>query len=122
MPEGWDQSGSIRQPKNHLVEHPWVKFDKIISVPTCRLDDWCADHGISDIDFIWMDVQGAEGDVIAGGQRSISKTRFLYTEYSDTETYEGQLPLSQLLARLPTFKVLVKYAGDVLLKNTSIAP
>src|SRR5579862_7230853 len=26
-PGGWDLSGSIRRPKNHLVEHPWVEFN-----------------------------------------------------------------------------------------------
>src|SRR5438876_84753 len=105
LPEGWDQSGSIRRPKNHLREDPWVKFEKIISVNTCRLDDWCAENCVKHVDFIWMDVQGAEGDVIAGASKILEQTRFMYTEYSNNELYEGQLSLKDLLARLPAFKV-----------------
>jgi 2-O-methyltransferase len=120
-PEGWDLSGSIRPPKNHLREHPWVKFDKIITVKTCRLDDWCAEAGINDVDFIWMDVQGAEGDVIKGATRTLERTRFLYTEYSDHELYVGQPSLEMLLAALPSFKMIARYKSDacddVLLKN-----
>jgi 2-O-methyltransferase len=72
-PNGWDLSGSIRRPKNHLIECPWVKFEKTITVSTCRLDDWCAENGVKQVDFIWMDVQGAEGDVIAGAPKFCKK-------------------------------------------------
>ena len=68
-----------------------------------------------------MDVQGAEGDVIAGAPKILQETRFLYTEYSNTETYEGQLSLRRLLARLPSFVVLARYRADVLLKNSKLA-
>ena len=78
LPDGWDLSGSIRRPKNHLIEHPWIKFEKTITVSTCRLDDWCVENGVKRIDFIWMDVQGAEGDVIAGAAKTLRHTRFLY--------------------------------------------
>jgi FkbM family methyltransferase len=117
LPEGWDQSGSIRRPKNHTKANSWVKFEKTVSVNTCRLDDWCADSGVTTVDFIWMDVQGAEGDVIGGGAKTLQATRYLYTEYSNDELYEGQLSLKGLLARLPAFEVVRRYPGDVLLKN-----
>jgi 2-O-methyltransferase len=121
LPEGWDLSGSIRRPKNHLKEHPWVKFDKTITVRTCRLDDWCVENGVQHVDFIWMDVQGAEGDVIAGAQKTLQKTRFLYTEYSNNELYEGQLSLKRLLAQLPSFELVARYPEDCLLTNRKVA-
>jgi 2-O-methyltransferase len=121
FPDGWDFSGSIRRPKNHLIEHPSVKFEKTIIVNTCRLDDWCTANDVKQVDFIWMDVQGAEGDVIAGATKILQKTRFLYTEYSNNELYEGQLSLKSLLAQLPSFDVVARYPGDVLLKNRKIA-
>ncbi|NGO52995.1 FkbM family methyltransferase [Allomesorhizobium camelthorni] len=120
----WDQSGSIRRPKNHLVEHDWVRFDRPISVETRRLDDWCSEADLSRIDFIWMDVQGAESDVIAGGRQTLSNTRFIYTEYSDHELYEGQLSLQAILDLLPSFEVVTCYPdgveGNVLLRNTRL--
>jgi len=118
----WDLSGSIRRPKNHLTEYGWVRFDKPFSVETRRLDDWCSEAKLDEIDFIWMDVQGAESDVIAGGRQAFSNTRFIYTEYSDRELYEGQLSLQAILELLPSFEVATHYPGavegDVLLKNT----
>jgi FkbM family methyltransferase len=120
FPEGFDQSGSIRRPKNHLVEYPGVSFEKTITVQTLTLDDWCSQNDIANVDFIWMDVQGAEGDVIAGARNILQKTRVLYTEYSNNELYEGQLSLKKLLAHLPSFDVIAKYPGDVLLRNRSL--
>jgi len=87
MPEGWDCSGSIRKPKNHKIVHPWCKFEKTIIVKTKTLDTWCREKAINRIDFIWMDVQGAEIDVIQGGRNALRSTRYLYTEYSNEEFY-----------------------------------
>lgn len=120
LPEGWDLSGSIRRPENHLKEFTWVKFSKTITVDTCRLDDWCAENGVKHVDFIWMDVQGAEGDVILGAPKILQETKFLYTEYSNKKLYEGQLSLKSLLALLPSFELVTRYPGDVLLRNRKI--
>ncbi|KYH01507.1 FkbM family methyltransferase [Bradyrhizobium sp. DOA1] len=118
----WDLSGSIRRPKNHLTEYEWVRFDQPISVETRRLDDWASEANVNQLDLIWMDVQGAESDVIAGGGRTLSNTRYIYTEYSDRELYEGQLSLQAILELLPSFEVVRLYPraveGDVLLRNT----
>lgn len=65
-----------------------------------------------------MDVQGAELDVFRGGKNALSKTRFIYTEYSNIEIYEGQATLPELLKHLKTFKITMRYKNDVLLKNT----
>lgn len=117
MPEGWDLSGSIRQPKDHLAKHPWVTFEQSITVKTATLDTWCREHAIEDIDFIWMDVQGAEIDVFRGGVTMLPKTHFIYTEYDNSELYEGQYTLKQLLKYLKDFKVMIRYPADVLLRN-----
>ncbi|QPB24669.1 FkbM family methyltransferase [Rhizobium sp. 007] len=120
----WDRSGSIRRPKIHLSEYDWVRFDRPISVETRRLDDWCSEAGLKKIDFIWMDVQGAEANVIAGGEQTLSNTRFIYTEYSDQELYDGQLSLRAILDLLPWFELVAHYPrgveGDVLLRNTRL--
>ncbi|MEK6805815.1 MAG: FkbM family methyltransferase [Pseudomonadota bacterium] len=119
MPEGWDLSGSIRKPKEHLAEHPWVKFDRTIPVRTTTLDAWCDEHRIETIDFIWMDVQGAEMDVFRGAEKTLARTRYIYTEYNDKELYEGQANLATLRRHLARFKVLARYPDDVLFENRS---
>ena len=117
MPDGWDLSGSLHKPKEHLDYYPWVKFDSTIRVKTLTLDQWYQESGLVQIDFIWMDVQGAELDVIQGGRQALAQTKFLYTEYSVRELYEGQATLKTLLKQLPEFAPLVRYPGDLLLKH-----
>lgn len=113
----WDLSGSIRRPKKHLENVPWCKFDGKIAVNTKTLDSWVQEEGVGVIDFIWADVQGAEVDLIAGGKEALRNTRYFFTEYSNTELYEGQVNLNQLLKLLPDFHVVRRYENDVLLKN-----
>ena len=114
---GWDLSGSIRKPKNHLNVHPWCTFGEQIDVQVARLDSWAEQNGIREIDFIWADVQGAEGDLITGGRRMLARTRYFYTEYNDGEMYEGQPTLDQLRAMLPNFAVECVYSDDVLFRR-----
>jgi 2-O-methyltransferase len=120
LPEGWDLSGSIRKPKNHLVVHPWCTFDQTIQVETKTLDTWFVESGIDLIDLVWADVQGAERDLIEGATNTFKKTRFLYTEYNDFELYEGQITLKKILELLPDFEAVQVYERDVLLKNKNL--
>ncbi len=62
----------------------------------------------------------AENLFIRGGQEALGKTRYLYTEYSNRELYEGQVNLPQLLALLPDYEVVARYPGDVLLRNKTL--
>ena len=98
--ENWNQSGSIRTPKQHTKIWPDVTFQTQIEVPIMRLDDWAAQNQIEGADFIWADVQGAEGDLIIGAKNLLSYTKFFYTEYGFSELYEGQLSLDQVCEAL----------------------
>lgn len=120
-PSGWDHSGSIRKPKSHLETWPWVKFEKQIPVPMIKLDEWCVNNEITNVDFIWADVQGAESDLILGAQEVLKRTRYFYTEFSDDEWYEGQINFGTLNSLMTTlgFAVLHKFKNDALFINTS---
>ncbi len=48
--------------------------------------------------------------------------RFIDTEYSNEELYEGQPNLEQLLALLPDFEVIEQYQQDVLLQRRRPQP
>jgi len=117
----WDQSGSLRQPRKHRDIFPLVKFETTLRVRTMRLDTFAREQKLRRVDFIWADVQGAESDLIAGAQETLRMTRFLHTEYSNMELYEGQLGLAKLLELLPDFEVVRRYPLDVLLRNRRIA-
>jgi len=121
--EGWGQewthSSSIKRPKNHLQRFP-VTFGEAVEVKLLTLDTFCRERGLGVIDFIWADIQGAEGEMIRGARQSLARTRYLYTEYSDEELYEGQATLREILEMLPGFRVLELWPDDVLLENTEL--
>lgn len=115
----WTYSSSLKRPKNHLLHYP-VTFGDAIEVETVRLDTYCRRHVPGVVDLIWADVQGAEEEMVRGGLETLARTRYLYTEYSDLELYEGQATLAQLLAMLPAFRVIELWDDNVLLENTGV--
>jgi FkbM family methyltransferase len=124
-PWDWTCSGSLRQPKVHLTSWPDVTFGESIRVKTIRLDTYCLEHGIDLIEFIWADVQGAEVDLIEGGREALKRTRYLYTEHSNSELYEGQINLDGILSLLPGWRVVQNFPttedyADALLENTAM--
>ncbi len=112
--ECWDASGSLKKPVNHLIFYPWVTFGSAVEVDTTTLDAWCEQHGVTCIDFIWMDVQGAEINVFDGAKKTLPKVRAIYTEYSNHDLYEGQPTLRDIAKALSQFKIAVRYPYDVL--------
>lgn len=57
------------------------------SVVTTRLDDIAE---LSSVDFLKLDVQGAELDVLHGGIRTLEDTMLIFTEVEFVELYQGQ--------------------------------
>jgi FkbM family methyltransferase len=122
--QDWDLSGSTRKPTGHLKHSPWCKFDSQITVPLRRLDGVWQELGSPLIDFIWMDAQGGEGNVIAGGREALGRTRYVYTEYGHWREplYDGQLNLDQTAAALGVdWQVVATYEGyNALFRNMAL--
>jgi FkbM family methyltransferase len=115
----WDASSSIKKPTGHVDAASWCRFDEVIEVPVVTLDSWCAEHGIRCIDLVWADVQGAEGEMLAGGRQCFKQqVRYLYTEFSNVQLFEGQTDLDGIMRRLPGYVIEGVYSNNVLLRNT----
>jgi FkbM family methyltransferase len=84
-------SSSILSPARHLEMHPDVKFETTLEVQTYTIDDWAMRYGIDHIDFMWLDMQGAEFKVLKSSPKIFSTVKVLFTEVSLIETYEGVL-------------------------------
>ena len=109
----WRLSSSLLPPKDHLEVHPWCRFrEERWQVDT--LDDWAEREGVTQIDFISMDVQGSELNVLAGGAYLLATVKAIWMEVSVREMYEGQ-PLARGVARA------MKWAGFRLV-HEEIAP
>jgi FkbM family methyltransferase len=112
----WSCSSSLKKPTGHLSAHPWVTFPSSVKVNCCKLDDFEPLKNTK-IDFMWVDVQGAEDVVFSCAQETLKNTHYVYTEYSSQQLYEKQLNLQGVLSLFPTFEVVHDFGGDVLLKN-----
>lgn len=110
-------SGSIRKPTKHVELFPEIEFPTPRVVPCWSLDYLAHVFGW-DIDLLWIDVQGAERDVIAGGRCALGSTRYLFLEAEQVELYEGQALRAELLAMLPNFRVIGEFDYNLLLERS----
>lgn len=115
----WSSSSSLKRPTGHLNVHQWITFPITEIVNCIRLDEVDTVKN-KIIDFIWVDVQGAEDIVFEGAKDTLKRTRYVYTEYA-TDLYEGQLNREHLLALFGSeWSVVHDFGGDILLKNKCV--
>jgi FkbM family methyltransferase len=87
------QASSYFEPGTHLDHYPQVKFDTQITFVTETLDDVLAQLAdvteINRLDYISLDTQGSELDILRGGRRALQNARFVYTEVSYPGLYKN---------------------------------
>lgn len=84
-----DGSSSLLPPKDHLISHADTFFREKITVDTLTLDTWAAKQGIGYVDFLWLDMQGFEMNMLQASQKILPTVKVIHTEVSTRETYEG---------------------------------
>jgi FkbM family methyltransferase len=111
-------SGSIRYPGGHLREKPWYDFKKLPEqIPCYVLDDLYRSHGFDHVDLLWVDIQGAEKDMIEGGKETLKHAKFMFIEAEERELYDGQALRPELFAMIPDWEVVRVFDFNVLLRN-----
>ncbi|MEP6677559.1 MAG: FkbM family methyltransferase, partial [Ferruginibacter sp.] len=89
----WDygnKSSSLLPPASHLKMADFIHFNNKIEVETITLKSFCEQNKIHQVDFIHMDVQGAELMVLQGAQDFISSIKAIWLEVSKTDLYKNQ--------------------------------
>ncbi len=80
-------SSSFYKPKEHLIEHPEVKFHPDDSIFEIKVLD---ELGISNIDFLNIDTQGYEMEVLKGSVTVLNTdVKYIILEINKKELYEG---------------------------------
>jgi FkbM family methyltransferase len=85
-----NKSSSLYKPDKTKEVHPWLKFKETITIDTETLDNFCINESLATIDFIHMDVQGAELMVLQGGQKMLPKIKSIWLEVERIALYEKQ--------------------------------
>lgn len=86
LPSG---SSSLLPAKDHIEHGPALTFNEEIVVDGVTLDYWAKKEKISHIDFLWLDMQGFELNMIKASKLA-RKADVIYTEVEFIEAYKGQ--------------------------------
>ena len=88
---GAGASSSILAPKKHLTEHPEVTFPSKESINVKRFDKFIEKNevDISNHNFLNIDVQGYELEVLKGMGEELNKIQLIIAEVNRDEVYEG---------------------------------
>ena len=83
------QSSSLLKPKTHLQAHPWVTFGGQKEVQLETLDHWFATNNIGNYNFLSIDVQGYEKEVLLGSKNILQNIDYILCEVNCKELYEN---------------------------------
>jgi FkbM family methyltransferase len=92
----------------HEEDIYWAQFgagfvQKEIKVEGIRLDKFCIDKNIKNIDLICMDLQGYELEALKSLSELISNVKYIITECSFISTYVGGCSFDELYSYLKIF-------------------
>ena len=87
-------SSSILRPKKHIQNHPTVLFEGTEEVDMMRLDSYSDET--EKFNFINMDVQGYELEVLKGGSETLKHVDYVYCEVNRDEVYENNAYIEEL--------------------------
>lgn len=85
-----NKSSSLLPPDKTLDTYKWLEFKDKIEVRTERLDAILEKTGVNSIDFVHMDVQGAELMVLNGSGNRFKDIRNIWLEVEAVPLYKGQ--------------------------------
>lgn len=86
-----NQSSSLLELKDHAKLYPKIGVEKQITVRTAQIDSLLAEAGLDPaaLDFIAMDIQGAELKALKGAVGLLQHVKALQIEVNYSELYEG---------------------------------
>jgi FkbM family methyltransferase len=111
----WDfgnKSSSILAPTEWQSKlYPWLLYSDRVTVKSQRLDNFINEKRLEEIDFVHLDVQGAELKVLEGAGSQLKKVKCIWMEVERIELYKDQ----PLISDVHTF---MKNKGFIRIKST----
>ncbi len=90
-----------------------------VEVPCVVLDDWCRENGVENIDFMWLDLEGLELQILKCSPKILKTVKVIYTETNFYKFRKGTTKYKDLRAFLQKsgFKVLAHWYNENLQGN-----
>ncbi len=98
------QSSSVLSPQEHSDLYPSIVFEGKIAVEQVRLDDYLMENHLEGrFNFLEIDVQGYELEVLKGAQKLLRDIDYLYCEVNKTSVYKNCALVDEVDAFLSQF-------------------
>ncbi len=84
-------ASSLYQPdifNNHIENHGWNLSEEPVQVSCITLDEWAQQNNVSHIDFMWLDMEGAELAMLAASKEIFKTVRAIWMEVSTVHLRE----------------------------------
>jgi FkbM family methyltransferase len=85
---------SLYRPIDDIVDrHPRLEPQRLAArqqIELTTLDSWCQHHGVDRVDYMKLDTQGSELDVLRGATRTLERVLVVQTEVEFNRMYEAQ--------------------------------
>lgn len=104
-------SSSLLKPKKHLTQYTNITFEEKELVEVKTLDS----YSFTNYNFINMDVQGYELEVLKGGVETLKNVDYVYCEVNRDEVYENNAyveEIDQFLSEYNMERVEVDWQGE----------
>ncbi|OHB81174.1 MAG: hypothetical protein A2W31_05020 [Planctomycetes bacterium RBG_16_64_10] len=79
----------------HSFHYPGIVYAHKVDVPVVALDEHFAGR-YDQFDYLYLDTQGYEGQILLGSQKLLPHIKWAYLEYNDEELYTGCWLMPQL--------------------------
>ncbi|NGX26901.1 MAG: 2-O-methyltransferase NoeI [Chlamydiae bacterium] len=97
---GSDGKNPVFEGSSSLLEaSDWMKNNyqgPKVFVPCVVLDDWCEKQGIDHFDFMWLDLEGVEQQILQASPKILSQVKVIYTETNFREFRKGMTQYKNL--------------------------
>ena len=100
--ENYGQSSSILEPALHKKLQPKIKFEKMINIEVKKF----IDLNIDNVNFLIMDVQGFELEVLKGFEHKLKNVGYIFTEVNRDYLYDNNVLIKDLDKYLTHFGFL----------------
>ncbi|MBI2811927.1 MAG: FkbM family methyltransferase [Candidatus Melainabacteria bacterium] len=91
------------------------------------LDDWCSMNSVDHIDFMWLDLEGMELQVLRSSPKILSSVKVIYTETNFQEFRKGMTQYNELKTfleksgfKLLAHRYLENWQGNAIFINDSL--
>lgn len=123
------QSSSILALGTHRTSHPEIHVTHSLDLTTTTVDELAREHDLGGLDFMNLDLQGAELRALRGAERTLRQFDYVYTEVNSEAVYEGCALIGDMDAFLATHdlrRVVTRWTpegwGDALYVRGGVSP